>query len=80
MTEPAEDHVWLGDLSGFEVQATTDDGTLALVHRCGWTRELHPADCYLANIVVATREHPPACVPYTPKPGGFAARLHALGS
>lgn len=80
MAEPAEDHVWIGDLAGFEVQATTDDGTLALVHRCGWERELHPADCYLGNIVVATREHPAACLVHTPAPGSLADRVRKLGA
>lgn len=77
--EPAEDHVWLGDLSGFTVEVDgpgpVAEAPLTLVHRCGWRRELHPADAYLANIIVATREHPPACLVHVPHPDSFAARI-----
>lgn len=50
--------VWLGDLSGYELGATTDDGELLLTHRCGWELTITiGSDHYLANIVDAARDH-----------------------
>lgn len=83
MAESAEDYVWLGDLSGYEVQPDGPgaEATLYLRHRCGWTRELHPADCYVGNIVTITREHPARCLPpRPPAPGSLRDRLMKLGA
>lgn len=83
MAEPTEDHVWLGDLSGFQVlpDGPGAEATLYLYHRCGWLRELHPADSYLANIIDIRREHGPACLPpRSPEPGTFRDRMYRLAA
>jgi hypothetical protein len=63
-----QDHVWLGDLAGFEVvPVLTDDWEIALElrHRCGWSMRLRfdgitgDGAAFLGNIVqVATEERP----------------------
>jgi len=49
---PADDpdYVWLGDLSGFEVE-TDDSDFVFLTHRCGWSEVIDDSERYLANIV-----------------------------
>lgn len=73
VTAPEDMHVWIGDLSGFEVEEWAgDDGQLALTHRCGWGEEVLNGSAFLGNIVVQALEHrrsgclptPPLAEPY----------------
>lgn len=76
MAEQEEEaYVWLGDLSGYQLEPRDDGDELVLTHRCGWEYELPMADWYLGNIVVATRRHPLECQVHVPKPGSIAARM-----
>lgn len=52
-----EDTVWLGDLSGFQVDYEDDGSNVRLYHRCGYERELLSTDTFLANIVMFAMQH-----------------------
>lgn len=65
--EPIQENIWLGDLSGFQIE-THFGAALELItsvtHRCGWKQEIEVHDSYLANIVDKCMRHREAgCIP-----------------
>lgn len=59
---PADECIWLGDLSGFTIESEPDSSGAStyLMHRCGWQIEIrHQTEHlpYLGNIVQAALAH-----------------------
>lgn len=70
---PEKEMIWLGDLSGYQVEAissglATDGVEVMLTHRCGFLEPLHTSDQYLGNIIEKALAHrKETCVPYRNK-------------
>jgi hypothetical protein len=61
---PENEMVWIGDLSGFQVEEVNDISVM-LTHRCGFALILYDSDKYLGNIILKALEHrKETCVPY----------------
>lgn len=56
LVERLRDHVWQGDLAGFQVMQD-DVARLWLTHRCGYELRLHDGSAYLGNLMPLVRAH-----------------------